>query len=182
MRTNSVARQAALALVVFAVLLVSGLATRPVALAFPQVIALHAVLVAFPSSLCITIAVEKGLHLPWCLAALAAFAGFLAIMSPVMGAASLAPALVAGACGMIWRGKKNRGMAVGIGYGASYYPATVAILFASAGAVFAPSVAGVLTMLCAALLGAALSVFGACLGSLAAARSASKSPLETKGR
>ncbi len=182
MRTNSIARQAALALVVFAALLASGLATRPLALAFPQVVALHAVLVAFPSALCITVVAEKGLRLPWCFAALAAFAGFLATMSPVMGGAALVPALVAVACSIAWRGKKNRGMAVGIGYGASYYPATVAILFASVGTVFAPSAAGLLTMLCAALLGAALSVFGACLGSLAAARSASKSPLQTKGR
>lgn len=152
----------------FAALMVSGLVTRPIALAFP-VPALHGLLMAAPAAFLLTFALGRGVSVWACGAGVVAFSAVLGMMSPIMGLTPLVPlltALVAYGCAKRLSAEA-RCLGAGVLAGALYFPFTLVCSGSRVGfaaCAGAPSIALVAVL---TLLGIALAVLGAALASIA---------------
>lgn len=163
------ARQVFGALVLLAALLAFGLMTRPAAQALPWVFGFHAVLVAPLSAFALTFSLRKGLLFSVVVAAIALFSLLLFLMSPVMGASSLAPMAVASvAYGVLRKSSERAAFAVGGVYGALFYPCTIASSLALGALPVVMVQDSALVVLTAMLLGAVLAVLGAVLATSSA--------------
>lgn len=158
------ARQVLGALVLFAALLAFGLITRPAAQALPWIFGFHAVLVAPLSAFALSFSLREGLLFPVAASAVVLFSLLLFLMSPVMGASSLAPMTVAGvAYGALREPSERAAFAVGSVYGALFYPCTIVSSLALGALPVVVVQDSAFVVLTAVLLGAVLAVFGAVL-------------------
>lgn len=164
-RASAATRQGLGTAVLFVALLVSGLLTRPLALAFPGLFGLHAVLAALPVAFALSLALRKSLCFPLCFLAVTLFSLVLLQMSPIMGASSLAPMIAATLVyGAFRKGSPDRcAMGVGFAYGVLFYPCTIVSSLVMGGLGVALTGKTLLTVGILALLGAALSLLGAAL-------------------
>ncbi|WP_165044767.1 hypothetical protein [Adlercreutzia sp. ZJ138] len=152
---------------VFVALMVSGLVTRPVALAFP-VPALHGLLMALPAAFLMTFALGRGVSVWACGVGVAAFALMLGMMSPVMGLTPLVPLLAA----LILYGcaqrlsSETRCMGAGILAGTLYFPFTLVCSGSRVGFAALAGASSIVLVVMLTLLGIALAALGAMLASI----------------
>ena len=163
----SCVRSATLAVLFAALLLACGLATRPIALALPQLHAFHAVLMALPAASLIMCSLRRDGSYGVCAGAVCGYAAVLSFTNPLMGASVLAPLPIAGA---IWlaRGSSSleaRARSAGWAYGALGYPCTLLVTVISDGVLLAFDGAVLLEVAVSTCLGVALGGLGVALAS-----------------